>query len=310
VNGRTRLPTVADPEGTELNRAQVSWTGAEGSAVVGRQRLILGSARFVGNSGFRQNEQTFDAVRLDARPAKDVSLTYAYIDRVHRVFGPDSPQGEWKSRSHVVQLEAPSPLGRVTAYGLLLDLPSAPTQSSATFGAKLAGARPVAPGRSFTYEFEYARQTDYGSAPASFDVDYVALSLGLKSGTRSASVGFERLGGDGRQGFQTPLATLHAYQGWADVFLTTPKSGVRDLNLRAAATVRPSARLPAVKLQGALHDFADADGGTSYGREADASASVPLGPHLSAELKAARFDGRSPGFADRSKVWVTLEARY
>ena len=91
TNGKTAYPLVTDPETTELNRAQVSWTGTHGEAVVGRQRLILNNARFVGNVGFRQNEQTFDAAKLVYRPSPTVSVTYAYIDKVHRIFGEDRP---------------------------------------------------------------------------------------------------------------------------------------------------------------------------------------------------------------------------
>ena len=93
TNRRTAYPVVSDPEASELNRAQVSWTGETAGAVVGRQRIILGNARFVGNVGFRQNEQTFDALRVDVQPTKDIALTYAYVDKVLRVFGPDSAQG-------------------------------------------------------------------------------------------------------------------------------------------------------------------------------------------------------------------------
>ena len=46
-------------------------------------------------------------------------------------------------------------------------------------------------------------------------------SFGLKAG-------YEVLGGADvpNHAFQTPLATLHAFQGWADKFLTTPAAGV------------------------------------------------------------------------------------
>src|SRR5690606_27715787 len=68
TNGKLRYPVVPDPETTELNRLQISFTGDKGEAVVGRQRIILVNARFVGNVGFRQNEQTFDAVKGVWRP--------------------------------------------------------------------------------------------------------------------------------------------------------------------------------------------------------------------------------------------------
>ncbi|MED5432308.1 MAG: alginate export family protein, partial [Pseudomonadota bacterium] len=62
-------PVIADPEVTELNRAAISYTGSnalEGfSAIYGRQRIIYDNARFVGNVGWRQDEQTFDGAKVD-----------------------------------------------------------------------------------------------------------------------------------------------------------------------------------------------------------------------------------------------------
>lgn len=309
TNGKLRYPIVGDPEVTELNRAQVSWKGTQADAAVGRQRIILGNARFVGNAGFRQNEQTFDAGRIAYRPQAGVALTYAYIDRVHRVFGRHNPQGEWDSDSHLIQAEVKSPVGQLTGYGYWLAFDNAPAQSGATLGARLSGSRTLRPGLDLTYEAEVARQTDYRNSPTQYDLSYVALGMGLKGPTRWASVGMERLDGDGRRGFQTPLATLFAYQGWADVFLNTPAGGVRDLNLRAGSTLMLDKATP-LKLQVAVHDFTDDDGSRRYGRELDLLAGVPLGRRLSAELRAALFDGARPGFADRHKVWLTLEARY
>jgi len=225
TNGNVGYPTVLDPEAAELNRAQISWTGERTSLVVGRQRVILGNARFVGNVGFRQNEQTFDAARVAFKVTPATTVTWIYIDRVQRILGDDSPQGEWDSDSHLVQLETKTPLGQLTAYGYLLDFETAPLQSSATWGARLTGARPLTSGPSITWEVEYARQSDYGSNPVDFDLDYLALSAGLKKDARYVSVGLERLDGNGARGFGTPLATLHAFNGWADVFLATRPGG-------------------------------------------------------------------------------------
>ena len=307
TNGQVAYPTVLDPETTELNRAQISWSGAKAGVVVGRQRIVLGNARFVGNVGFRQNEQTFDAARVAFKVNPTTTLTWIYIDRVHRILGDDSPQGEWDSDSHVIQLDSKTPIGQLTAYGYLLDFESAPLQSSATWGARLTGSRPLAAGPSLTWEVEYARQGDFGSNPVDFDLDYFALAAGLKVDSRYITLGLERLDGDGARGFGTPLATLHVFQGWGDVFLATPARGVKDINLRAGMTVPLGGRK--LKLAAAVHDFSDADDGLDYGSEIDASASLPLTPRLSFEVKAARFNGDLPAFADRTKVWVTLELK-
>ncbi|MCC7268404.1 MAG: hypothetical protein IT546_13855 [Caulobacteraceae bacterium] len=310
TNGKLRHPLVTDPETVELNRLQLSWTGTAGQAVAGRQRLVLGAGRFVGNVGFRQNEQTFDAVKGVLRPAKEVTLTYAYLDRVHRVFGDDHPQGDWDSDTHLLQADASTPAGQLSIYGYLMAFETAPAQSNATWGARLSGARPLREAVSLTYEAEYARQTGYRNSPADFDLSYAAFCLGLKGPRAWASLGAERLDGDGRRGFATPLATLHAFQGWADVFLTTPPGGVRDLNLRAGASVPVGPRSVPLRMQAAAHDFASDDGAIRYGRELDLLVGAPLSKRVNAELKAALFDGARPAFADRTKVWLTLEFKY
>jgi len=311
VNGAVTYPVIADPATLEVNRAQVTWTGLPDTDVVlGRQRITLGNARFVGNVGFRQNEQTFDAVRVTSRAFKPVTLSYAYVDRVHRVFGRESGQGEWKGDSHLVFADAATPVGQLTGYGFLLDFSNAPSQSSATWGARLSGARSVGGEWQATYAFEYARQTDYGSQPLNFDLDYLLAEAGAKRGQFSGALTYERLDGDGVRGFQTPLATLHIYQGWADVFLNTPAGGIRDLQAQASWTIANPALVQSLKFTAAWHDFADADGSLSYGDEFDVAASAMINPHWSAELKAASFDGDLPGFRDRTKLWMTLEYRF
>ena len=310
VNGKTTYPVVADPETTQLNRLQLSWSGpisagGSGGATVGRQRLILDNARFVGNVGFRQTEQTFDAITLVYRPSPRLTLTYAYLDKVHRILGDGHAQGSWRSDSHIARLAARTAIGQVSASAYLLDFANAPAQSSATYDVRLTGSRPVSPDLSITYEAQYARQSDYGNSPTNFTLDYLALGAGLKSKVSAVTLGVERLDGDGRRGFQTPLATLHAFQGWADVFLTTPANGVRYLALTASTNVTHSKAHP-VKLQAALHRFDTADGDAKLGDEMNLAISAPLTPKLSVELAAAAFNGDQPAFRDRTKLWLTL----
>lgn len=309
VNGHTAYATVADPEAFELNRLQVSWTGAEGrSAVLGRQRIVLGNARFVGNVGFRQNEQTFDALRLSFRPFAQTTLSYIYIDRVRRIFGDDSPQGEWESDSHVVQGEVTLPVGRLTAYGLLLDFQNAPAQSSQTYGARWQHEWEIGDYRP-RFTLEAAQQQDYRNASADFDLGYQHAEFGLRHDRWGVTLGGERLEGDDTRGFSTPLATLHAFQGWADVFLTTPADGVRDLYAGVSYTTPPWPAAQPVTFAATYHDFADDGGSTAFGSEWNASARFAISEHVSLEAKAAVFDGEDTRFADRNKFWLAIEYR-
>jgi hypothetical protein len=68
ANGHTTYPVVADARSTELNRLQIEWRGSQAAVAAGRQRLLLDNQRFIGNVGWRQNEQTFDAVSFELRP--------------------------------------------------------------------------------------------------------------------------------------------------------------------------------------------------------------------------------------------------
>lgn len=311
VNGATPYAVIPDPEAFELNRLQVSWSGAEGRrAVLGRQRIVLNNARFIGNVGFRQNEQTFDALRLDARPFEHAAFTYIYIDNVRRIFGDDSPQGEWESDSHVIEADVDLPWGRANLYALLLDFGrDAPAQSNQTYGVRWSNEWDVGAFRP-RLTLEASAQSEYGSNTADFDLGYQHAELAVRRDHWTVAVAGERLEGDDARGFATPLATLHAFQGWADVFLTTPVDGVRDLNASVAYSTEPWRGGQPVTFTLRAHDFTDDGGEVDFGSELDASVRFGLSEHVSFEAKAAAFDGEDPRFADRTKLWLTLEYRY
>ena len=302
---------MPDPEAFELNRLQVSWSGAQGRrAVLGRQRIVLNNARFIGNVGFRQNEQTFDALRLETRPFEHAAFTYAYIDNVRRIFGDDSPQGEWNSDSHVLQADVDLPIGRANIYGLWLDFDSdAPAQSNQTYGVRWSNEWTLGAWRP-RLTLEAAAQSDYGSNAANFDLGYQHAELSVRRDHWTVAVAGERLEGNDVRGFTTPLATLHAFQGWADVFLTTPVDGVRDLNASVSYQTQPWRGGQPVTFTVRAHDFTDDSGGLDFGSEVDASVRFALTEHVSVEAKAASFEGEDPRFADRTKLWFALEYRY
>ena len=48
-------PVVADPADTEINQALIRYQGDKWRVAAGRQEILLGDVRFVGNVGWRQN---------------------------------------------------------------------------------------------------------------------------------------------------------------------------------------------------------------------------------------------------------------
>lgn len=294
---------VADPEGTEINQAWLAYSRAGTTATLGRLRLNLDNTRFVGDVGWRQNMQTFDGVALVSKPRAPLTLHYAYLDRIHRVFGDRLATGRWASDSHLFNASyAGLKAGTLTGYAYLLDFANAATQSTATYGLSFAGATPLRPTTKLTYRAEYATQTDHGASPLRYSADYLAFELGLAAKPGALAVGYEELGGARGGSFRTPLATLHAFNGWADLFLTTPGNGLRD------AYVKLTAPLPAaVAFVGVYHDFTADRLGADYGTELDLQLSRKFGPAFTATVKSARFRRHSLAFPDVTKLWVQLE---
>ena len=298
--GRT---VIADPAGTDLNQLWLSYSTPAATFKAGRQRLVLDNARFVGDSGWRQNMQTFDTAGLTLKPAPDFTATYDYVWRVSRVFGNKAPQRDFKGRVHLLNAAYGGwRYGKFTAYAYLLDFNNSPANSSDTFGASLVGSIPVNARVKFTYRAEYARQQDAGKNPVGYRAGYTAVEIGATTKALVLNAGCEVLGSDaGRKGFGTPLATLHAFNGWADVFLATPARGLRDAYLSATLTLPRDFPLRVV-----YHDYASDTGGLDYGREWDVQLSHKLNPHWTALAKVARYEGAGP-FADLTRVWLQAE---
>jgi len=313
VGGRASFPVVADPENLELNRIQLSYTGLpETVLTLGRQRINLDNQRFVGAVGFRQNEQTFDAIAATYTDIPGLTLAYAYIDRVNRVFGERSAQGHWDGDIHLVNGGyAISDFGKLVGYAYLIDLETARALSSQTVGLQLSGSRKIGENIALDYGVEYASQQDYGSNRASFDLDYWRAEVNLGFDAFGVLGGVESLGGDGTTGFSTPLATLHKFQGYADVFLVTPANGLADRYARLSWQTKLEDFDPALGLSVAAwyHDFEAARGGVSLGSEIDIEAAFRVNPNLALGIKYANFDGDGV-FADRDKFWLSMELHY
>ncbi|MDO1559532.1 hypothetical protein Q0812_08840 [Brevundimonas sp. 2R-24] len=298
-------PTISDGDSLELNRAQLSWRPSPAFEIIaGRQRVVLGDGRFVGNSGWRQNEQTFDALRINTTVARGLSVTFLHAKNVRRFPGADHPQGVWRGAVNALSAQAETPAGRLSGLYLTSDLEGRPAESLRTWVIAVEGERRVTGQTEAAWRLDYGRQSAFGPNHGDFSVAYARAVVGVRRQDWSVQVGREWLEGDGPHAFQTPLGSNHAFLGWSDVIGATPSYGLTDDLLRVQ---RAGGRF---RLAAEAHSFQDGSGRNAVGREFDISASAPLGERLSIEAKAARFESRRLAFADFSKVWLTLEYRY
>lgn len=311
TNGKTQYPIVADPETYEINRLQLTNTSLPGTTfTVGRQRILLDDHRFVGNVGWRQNEQTYDSVRVVNKSVKNLTLDLSYVTQVNRVFGKDSAQGRYEGDSILANVSYQLPIGKLTGFGYLLEfdpiaaVPAAVRDSSETVGVRFAGEKPAGTAK-IAYATSYATQNERGDNPITFDLDYYMGEVTGTFGRYSLGAGLEVLEGDGVKGFTTPLATLHKFQGWTDKFLATPPNGIEDRYLNAGVTLKNIATLETVALVASYHTYEAERISLDYGDEINVQLLAKLGK-LTGILKYG--DYRADDFlTDTKKYWVQFE---
>lgn len=296
-NGKTGFETIVDPQEHELNRFWLSYKGfADTEIKVGRQRIKLDNDRFIGNVGWRQMEMTYDAVLVTNKSLPNTTVKVGYINQAQTI------------HSYVQAMQTPivniaykiDGYGKLVGYSYLIDNNEAHNKSNQTYGVYFDGKKKLDDDISALYRLEYAYQKDYEQNPNDYEVDYYHLVGGASVYGITAKVGMEQLGGTGSgQAFQTPLATAHAFNGWADQFLATPKDGIRDVYALLSTKVK------GVKLMGVYHEFSDDTGSMDYGKEWDFLAVKKFGKHYKLLAKYAYFDADSAsGKHDTQNFWL------
>lgn len=312
VNGLTAFPVVADPGNVELNRLQLQYRGLPKTVVtVGRQRINLDDQRFVGAVGWRQNEQTFDAVRVETSALGPVTadLTYSWSNRT--IFGIDSPIQAISGDNVFANLGAK--IGPVTVKGFSYlidqDEPGRRQFSSQTYGVRAMAGFKLGPKAKLNLVGSYARQSDWHTNPNDYSADYWLGETSLEISGLTLTGGYEVLGADSGAAFtsfQTPLATLHKFQGWADKFLVTPPNGIRDLYASGGYSFKKAGPLGPVSILVGWHQYDSDRSSIDYGNEWNAQIGFKPMKKVAMTFKYADFDAK--GFAtDTRKFWVQLD---
>ncbi len=324
LNGHTAYPVVADPGVSAVNQAFLSYGGMPRTNLkLGRQIIILDNSRWIGNVDFRQNMQTFDAFSIENSSLKNTKF---FVSRIARVKGSyanfQSPVGYNLQHVKADILHAsftPFKQTTLTAYEYFYQDESFPQGSpsnisSATPGLRVDGS--IGEGLRILYTAEYAKQRGYAGGHSGMDARYELIGGGAAYGKLYARLDYETLGSNstGTYGLQTPLATKHIFNGWADMFLMTPGKGLKDLFATLGGKAGP------LDMVAMVHDYrADFDS-THYGSEWDLSASHAFTSHLSGSLiyadyrakdgAGAFFPGTAAPNVNTKKMWLTLLYRY
>jgi len=335
LNGNINRPVIADPEEAEIDQALLKFDNIvpDTTVTVGRRKIALNNQRFISTLPFRQNANSFDGVVLENTFIPDLYLHYSYAFNFNRAFTDDSPVGNFdEANFHLFHGEYTfDERLKLIGYGYLLGIEEASFAGASnlatnTFGVNAKGKFALSEKVHFHYDVEYANQTDNSENSRDFNLNYFRVQPGISYGPWQLNVGYEVLGGDGIQGFSTPLALLHAFNGYADVFVVTPPDGLEDfyVNLTYKPTydglkIGDYDLLKDSAFHVAFHRFDAEDSGLDYGYEIDASFKKKLAKNLSLVLEYAHykadFDGpvtpASPRFTrDVDQFYTQLVFKY
>ncbi|OQW67138.1 MAG: hypothetical protein BVN35_20660 [Proteobacteria bacterium ST_bin11] len=303
TNRDRNYPVIADPSRNELNQFWVTYKGIADTIIkVGRQRIKLDDDRFIGNVGWRQMEMTYDSILITHNNQTLFGLTanVGYLDHIQNIFGETET-----INAPILNLNYKiNDWGNLIGYGYWLDYRERANyaKSSQTYGLRFDGKSPqFFDTVNAIYTAEWSNQSDYGDNPNHYQADRINLMAGATAFNLTLSAAVEQLNGYGPgKAFQTPLGTNHAFQGWADLFLTTPANGIRDV----FATASYKAMNDSLIVTAMYHDFKDDTGKIEYGKEWDAQALKKFGKHYSLLAKYAHFNSDSPAFPDTQVVWL------
>ena len=314
----TNYSKIQDPQRNELDQLWLSYKGIDDTLVkFGRQRIKYDDDRFIGNVGWRQLEQTYDAVTIlhNYQTLFGLTINAAYLGHLQDPLGQNA-----KLSAPLVNFNYKTDWGNMIAYGYWVDFQDKlyAAKSSQTYGLRFDGKSPQFYDTvNFLYTAEWGNQSDYANNPNHYSADRINLMGGLSAFDFTLQGAMEQLDGYGQnKTFNTPLGTNHAFQGWADVIknpiylsdnsgatVAASKAlgqGIRDV----FATASYKMMNDSLVMTGVFHDFYDDTGSVKFGTEWDVSVMKKFGKHYSLLAKYADFYTANAAFTDTQKIWL------
>ena len=304
---------IANNNFIQVNRLQAQFEiSPELNLTVGRQYLTQMNERLLGALRFLDNDQTFDAVRLNYVDKNGLTVNLSYANRVLRQGGRVDPEMDFSGDIWNVAASTPTPIGTLCLHHQNIE-GDKPLQRLAGLSHAQTTILNLS-GRSHTdntnllWSLSYGQQDQSGALSAN-DLEYFDAKASLSVEKLTLSAQYENLGANSAgSAFQTPLGTNHAFQGKADLFLKTPDLGLIDTNLNIKYSFGTVGEFKKISGTLSYHDFKADTGPQTLGSEWDFTLqSVIRGTLIKFEY--ANYDAASFG-TDRSFVWLTLGKKY
>jgi len=285
--------TDASANALDLHQSYVKVKDLGGGSCVlkaGRQEIVFDDARLVGNIGWIQNAQAFDALRLTTGSKEfslDLVASQTAAKDTHPVLNPYLASHTNDSFFYAAHGNMKLGNGVVNPFVYVVDKPTrlkpgtdangnpntVSLLSLQTMGVfvkqKVAGV---------DLKLHAANQTGKITETKNQNASMMALALGTKLAGLGLSLGYDQYSGDKVKGgkesntFNALYATNHAYFGFVDKFLFTPTTGVTDTQAKLVFASKSAGKLIAH-----AHSFTTAPG--SY------ASSKPIGSEVDVTYK-------------------------
>lgn len=301
LNGKVNYPVVADPSGTDINQVLLRYQSNDSKTQFdfGRQRINQLNQRFLGGVAWRQNEQTLDGYRYQQKLPNNVAVDISHFYNVNRVFGPVGVKADEHGDFNNLLLSwLPTKTQQLALFHHDYHFDHWAVRSSVTTGADYLGSFINTPSQKLQLHVALAKQTEGDNSLADFSNNYSRLDVNWKLNTFNLEAGIEVLGGDGKTAVQTPLATLHAFNGFADMFLNTPLNGLQDKWVGAGYLLHGHCQLAAQ-----YHQYDSDKGSIKYGDEVNFTATHTISKQLQLLAKVARYSADTFS-KDTNKLWL------
>lgn len=288
---------LADPETNELNQGYLQYDTNDTVIKAGRQKIVYDNSAFIGDVIWRQNQQTYDALSLTNTSVDKLTVHYAYLNQVNRIFGSEADGSSINSAdvaasAHLLNASYTGISGlTLGGYAYLMNFANRGNWDNNTLGASAKGKA-----AGLTWYGELAYQDKAGTAGTD-EALYAHATLTKAIGAQSVTLGIEHLDA----GFKTPLATLHAFNGFADAFIGGRSEGnhhgLSDLYLSHVTPI-----IFGMKWTNVIHSFGDDEISTGYGWEYNSVLVKKFDDHFTALAKFAYFEAGEDRFAGKSKL--------
>lgn len=292
---------IADPETNELNQVILQYEGFDTVGKIGRQRITYDNSAFIGNVGWRQNEQTYDAISFANKSIEGLTLNYAYLDQVNRIFGSKADAPLASNYTNVQDIGTSTHLFNASytgikgltlgGYAYIMNFEDVSSWDNNTFG--IIAKRDVL---GVTLYGEIAWQDKAGTRGED-EAMYAHITATKTFGTQALTLGVESLG----QGFKTPLATVHVFNGFADVTdaarLSAAHNGLTDIYISHTTPI-----FYGIKWMNVLHALGDNKISADYGWEYDSVLTKKFDDHFTAIAKFALFESEGDRYSGNSAL--------